>query len=150
SSIIQQHFRVMMEKRNAALRKPGEEYLANLKNNPNIQATSEGLLYEVLVQGDGRKPQTTDKVKVHYAGYLIDGTKFDSSYDRGQSIDFELDRVIAGWTIGVSLMNIGSKYKLYIPYHLGYGERGTGNIPPFSTLIFEIELLDIVTPNEVQ
>lgn len=150
SSIIQQHFKLMMDKKNAELRKPGETYLESLKSNPNIQATPEGVLYEVLVQGDGRKPEKSDKVKVHYAGYLIDGTKFDSSYDRGQPIDLNLDQVIAGWAIAVPLMNIGSKYKLHIPYHLAYGERGSGKIPPFSALVFEIELLDIITPNEVQ
>jgi FKBP-type peptidyl-prolyl cis-trans isomerase FkpA/FKBP-type peptidyl-prolyl cis-trans isomerase FklB len=150
AGIIQQHFKMVMDKRNAALKEPGEKYLASLKDQPNIQATAEGLLYEVLTQGNGAKPTTSDHVKVHYAGYLIDGTKFDSSYDRGEPIELNLERVIQGWTIGVPLMNVGSKYKFYIPYHLAYGENGSGRIPPYSALIFEIELLDIIKSDEVQ
>ncbi len=149
-TIIQKNFQAAMEKRNAALKKPGEEFLAALKSNPAVRSTPEGVLYEVLVQGEGAQPQSTDEVSVHYAGYLIDGKKFDSSYDRGEPITFSLNQVIEGWKIAVPLMKVGSKYKLYIPYHLAYGERGQRDIPPFSTLVFEIELLDIIKPDAVQ
>lgn len=144
SEVIKKSIQALMDKRNANLREPGEAYLNNLKGNPNIHATAEGLLYEVLIPGEGKKPKSDDDVEVHYAGYLIDGTKFDSSYDRGEPIVLNLDRVIQGWTIGLPLMNEGSKYKFYIPYQLGYGERGSGRIPPYSTLVFEIELLNVI------
>ncbi len=149
TSIIQQNIRIMMEKRNAELKKPGEEFLAALKNKSTVKSTPEGVLYEVLVEGTGNQPKATDEVKVHYAGYLINGEKFDSSYDRGEPINLHLDQVIEGWKIAVPLMKVGSKYKLYVPYNLAYGERDTGKIPAFSTLIFEIELLDILQTNEV-
>lgn len=149
ATIIQNSFQAAMEKRNAELKKPGEDFLTALKSNPDVKSTPEGVLYEVLVQGEGSQPQPTDEVKVHYAGYLIDGEKFDSSYDRGEPINLRLNQVIEGWKVAVPLMKIGSKYKLYIPYHLAYGERETGSIPAFSTLIFEIELLDIIKPDAV-
>ena len=91
----------------------------------------------------GKKPAATDRVKVHYHGTLIDGTVFDSSVDRGEPIVFGLNQVIAGWTEGVQLMPVGSKFRFYIPQNLGYGERAAGSIPPYSTLIFEVELLGI-------
>jgi FKBP-type peptidyl-prolyl cis-trans isomerase len=105
----------------------------------------------VLVAKDGPKPQATDSVKVHYVGTLVDGTKFDSSIDRGEPITFPLNQVIPGWTEGVQLMSIGSKYKFFVPYNLGYGEKGAGNgaIPGFATLIFEVELLEIKPLKEV-
>jgi len=149
SAIIQQHIQAMMEKRSAELKKPGEAFLAALKDKPTVKATPEGVLYEVLVEGTGNQPKATDEVKVHYAGYLISGEKFDSSYDRGEPISLHLDQVIEGWKIGLPLMKVGAKYKLYVPYDLAYGERETGSIPPFSALIFEIELLDIIQPNEI-
>jgi len=149
AAVIQRNIRMMMEKRGAELRKPGEEFLAALKNKPTIKATPEGVLYEVLTEGTGNQPKATDEVKVHYAGYLINGEKFDSSYDRGEPINLHLDQVIEGWKIAVPLMKVGSKYKLYVPYNLAYGERETGTIPAFSALIFEIELLDIIQPHEV-
>lgn len=145
--VLQQHFIEMRRKQTEALREPGEKFLAELKSKPGIQETAEGVLYEVITAGEGRKPTASDEIKVHYEGYLIDGTKFDSSYDRGEPIVLHLDRVIAGWNIIVPMMNVGAKYKLYIPYELGYGERGSGRIPPYSTLIFEIELLDIIKPD---
>jgi FKBP-type peptidyl-prolyl cis-trans isomerase FklB len=102
------------------------------------------LQYEVLVAGKGVQPTAESTVKVHYEGTLIDGTVFDSSYERGEPIEFPLNGVIKGWTEGLQLMSVGAKYKLYIPYELGYGERGAGqNIPPYSTLIFTVELLEI-------
>ena len=123
----------------------GEKYLAENKTKEGVQSTASGLQYQVLVAKDGPKPNATDTVKVHYTGTLIDGTKFDSSVDRGEPISFPLNQVIPGWTEGVQLMSVGSKYKFFIPYALGYGEKGAGNgaIPGYSTLIFEVELLDI-------
>ena len=123
----------------------GEKFLAENKTKDSVQTTASGLQYKVLVAKDGPKPQATDSVKVHYQGFLVDGTKFDSSVDRGEPITFPLNQVIPGWTEGVQLMSVGSKYKFYVPYALGYGEKGAGNgaIPGFSTLIFEVELLGI-------
>ena len=102
-----------------------------------------GLQYEVLIPADGPKPTENSTVTVHYEGRLTDGTKFDSSYDRKEPATFQLTRVIKGWTEGVQLMSAGAKYKFYVPYTLGYGERGAGGkIPPYSTLIFTIELIE--------
>ena len=128
-------------------KKAEEENLAFLeknKNNPNVITTASGLQYEIIREGTGDKPQATDKVKVHYHGTLLDGTVFDSSVARGEPIEFELNRVIAGWTEGLQLMPVGSKYKFYIPSYLGYGSQPMGSIKPNSLLIFEVELLDIV------
>ena len=102
------------------------------------------LQYSVITQGDGAKPAPTDQVTVHYRGTLIDGTEFDSSYARGEPATFGLNQVIPGWTEGVQLMNVGSKYQFVIPHELAYGERGAGGaIGPFETLIFEVELIEI-------
>jgi len=109
--------------------------------------TASGLQYEIIKMGDGEKPNATDKVEVHYHGTLEDGTVFDSSVDRGQTISFPLNRVIKGWTEGVQLMPVGSKFKFIIPPELAYGERGAGGIiPPNATLIFEVELFSIEKP----
>ena len=106
--------------------------------------TASGLQYEVLTEGTGPKPKATDTVTVHYKGTLTNGKVFDSSYDRGEPISFPLDRVIKGWTEGLQLMSVGSKYRLTIPSQLGYGAAGAGGvIPPNATLIFEVELLKI-------
>ena len=106
--------------------------------------TDSGLKYEVITLGDGEKPNESDKVEVHYHGTLLDGTVFDSSVDRGETIKFGLNQVIKGWTEGLQLMPIGSKFKFTIPPELGYGERGAGGvIPPNATLIFEVELLSV-------
>ena len=122
----------------------GEAFLAENAKREGVKVTESGLQYEVLEATIGQKPKATDKVRVHYEGTLIDGTVFDSSYKRGESITFGLNQVIAGWTEGLQLMSIGSKYKLYLPYHLAYGERGAGaNIPPYAALIFTVELLGI-------
>lgn len=137
-----------MEERTAAAasnRSEGEAFLAANKDKPGIRATESGLQYQVLTQGNGDKPTATDKVKVHYVGTLIDGTKFDSSIDRGTPAEFALNGVIKGWTEGLQLMPVGSKYKFFVPSDLAYGEQGTpGPIGPNSTLIFEVELLEIV------
>jgi FKBP-type peptidyl-prolyl cis-trans isomerase FklB len=122
----------------------GEKFLQENALREEVKTTDSGLQYEVLVQGKGPKPTAESTVKVHYEGTLIDGTVFDSSYQRGEPIEFPLNGVIKGWTEGLQLMSVGSKYKLYIPYELGYGERGAGaSIPPFATLIFTVELLEI-------
>jgi FKBP-type peptidyl-prolyl cis-trans isomerase FklB len=122
----------------------GEAFLAENAKREGVKVTSSGLQYEVLEATIGQKPKATDKVRVHYEGTLIDGTVFDSSYKRGESITFGLNQVIKGWTEGLQLMSIGSKYKLYLPYQLAYGERGAGaNIPPYAALIFTVELLGI-------
>lgn len=120
----------------------GEMYLTLLESNKNIKKTASGLMYEVIQKGKGAKPAASNTVKVHYEGYFIDGKVFDSSIKRGQPIEFGLGQVIKGWTEGLQLMNKGSKYKLYIPYNLAYGERGRSSIPAYSTLIFDVELID--------
>ena len=122
----------------------GEAFLAENAKREGVKVTESGLQYEVLEATIGQKPKATDKVRVHYEGTLIDGTVFDSSYKRGESITFGLNQVIKGWTEGLQLMSIGSKYKLYLPYQLAYGERGAGaNITPYAALIFTVELLGI-------
>jgi FKBP-type peptidyl-prolyl cis-trans isomerase FklB len=131
-------------KQNESIKAEGENFLAENAKRPEVKTTESGLQYEVITEGNGKKPAATDVVKVHYKGTLIDGTVFDSSYDRGEPAEFPLNRVIAGWTEGLQLMSVGSKYKLYIPYQLGYGERGAGqDIKPYSALIFDVELLEI-------
>lgn len=123
----------------------GEEFLAENAKKAGVTVTASGLQYEVVTQGTGAIPTATSKVKTHYHGTLIDGTVFDSSVNRGQPIDFPVNGVIAGWTEALQLMPVGSKYRLYIPHNLAYGERGAGaSIKPYSALIFDVELLDIV------
>ena len=137
--------------------KPAEEQTVTQQSNANfsfqnsmeegtLTTTNSGLQYEIIKLGDGEKPQATDKVEVHYHGTLEDGTVFDSSVDRGKTITFPLNRVIKGWTEGLQLMPIGSKFKFIIPPELGYGSRDMGTIPPNSTLIFEVELFNIQKP----
>lgn len=123
----------------------GQKFLAENATKEGVQSTASGLQYKVVTMGTGAKPAATDTVKVHYRGTLLDGTEFDSSYARNEPISFALNRVIAGWTEGVQLMPVGSKYMFYIAPELAYGEGGGGPIPPNSTLIFEVELLDIET-----
>jgi FKBP-type peptidyl-prolyl cis-trans isomerase FkpA len=121
-------------------------FLAENVKKEGVVATTSGLQYQVITEGEGKKPLATDTVEVHYKGTLIDGTEFDSSYARGESVSFPLNRVITGWTEGVQLMAEGSKFKFYIPSELAYGERSTGEIPANSTLIFEVELIKVVQP----
>lgn len=133
------------ERENADRIKLGESFLAENAKREGVQTTASGLQYQVVKMGEGAKPIASDKVKVHYEGFLIDGKKFDSSIDRGNPTEFTLNRVIKGWTEGLLLMPVGSKFTFYIPYNLAYGAQGVGNvIPPYSTLIFEVELLDII------
>jgi FKBP-type peptidyl-prolyl cis-trans isomerase len=122
----------------------GAAYLAENAKKEGVMVTESGLQYSVITQGDGAKPVADDQVTVHYRGTLIDGTEFDSSYSRGEPASFGLNQVIPGWTEGVQLMNVGSKYLFVVPYELGYGDRGAGGaIGPFETLIFEVELIEI-------
>ncbi len=122
-------------------------FLAENGKKPGVTTTASGLQYQVMTAGKGdAKPKASDSVKVHYTGTLLDGTKFDSSYDRKEPAQFVLNSVVPGWTEALQLMPVGAKYKLWIPAKLGYGAEGTpgGPIPPNSTLVFEVELLEIV------
>jgi FKBP-type peptidyl-prolyl cis-trans isomerase FklB len=122
----------------------GKKFLAENGKRPTVKTTASGLQYEVMVQGTGVVPKATDKVTTHYHGTLLNGKVFDSSVQRGQPIDFPVNGVIAGWTEALQLMPTGSKWKLFIPYNLAYGERGAGaDIGPYATLIFEVELLKV-------
>ena len=123
----------------------GKVFLEQNARKAGVVQTRSGLQYEVLTEGSGRSPKATDTVRCHYEGRLLDGTVFDSSYKRGEPADFGLNQVITGWTEGVQLMKEGAKYRFYIPYLLGYGERGAGaSIPPYSTLVFDVELLKVL------
>lgn len=123
----------------------GASFLKDNAQKPGVITTKSGLQYQVLTEGTGRSPKAKDKVRCHYEGWLIDGTVFDSSYKRGEPADFPLDGVIPGWTEGVQLMKEGAKYRFFIPYLLGYGERGAGSsIPPYSTLVFDVELIKVL------
>jgi len=131
--------------------KEGETFLAQNKTKPGIKTTASGLQYEVITEGTGVQPKTTDQVTVHYKGTLLNGFEFDSSQKQGKPITFGLNQVIPGWTEGVALMKEGSKYRFFIPYNLAYGARGAGkDIPPYSTLIFEVELLKVGGKEEGQ
>lgn len=121
----------------------GQAYLAENATKDGVVVTESGLQYEVLTEGEGAKPKAEDTVTVHYKGTLLDGTTFDSSYERNEPAQFPLNRVITGWTEGVQLMSVGSKFRFTIPSELAYGERDMGVIPPHSVLVFEVELLDV-------
>ncbi|MDP3070457.1 MAG: FKBP-type peptidyl-prolyl cis-trans isomerase [Opitutaceae bacterium] len=118
-------------------------YFAKLKENKAVVALPSGLHYEIIKQGDGTTPRPTDTVKVHYVGTLLDGTEFDSSIKRNEPAEFPLDQVIPGWTEGIQKVTKGGKIKLYVPPALGYGDQGNSGIPPGSTLVFDVDLLDI-------
>ncbi|GAA0705261.1 hypothetical protein GCM10009105_02590 [Dokdonella soli] len=126
----------------------GTKFLADNKAKPGVKTTASGLQYLVEKEGTGAKPKATDTVKVNYLGTKIDGEKFDSSYDRGQPATFPLNGVIKGWSEGLQLMTVGSKYKLFVPADLAYGENAPGPIGPNATLVFEVELLGIENPAE--
>lgn len=141
---MQQFFKQAMTDIEKNKAKEGMDFLAENKKRPEVVALPSGLQYEVIVEGDGAYPKATDKVKTHYHGTLLDGTVFDSSVERNEPISFPVNGVIKGWQEALQLMKVGSKYKLYIPYDLAYGERGAGAlIKPYATLVFEVELLDI-------
>jgi FKBP-type peptidyl-prolyl cis-trans isomerase FklB len=139
----QQQRRLEMASKNKA---DGEAFLAANKNNPGVKSLPDGLQYLVLTNGSGPVPTIADTVTVNYRGTLLDGTEFDSSYQRGQPATFQVGGVIRGWTEALQMMPVGSKWKLFIPSELAYGEQGNRGIPPNSTLIFEVELLDTKTP----
>jgi FKBP-type peptidyl-prolyl cis-trans isomerase len=122
----------------------GEKFLADNKTKEGVATTASGLQYRVVRAGSGKKPTATDTVEVHYRGTFINGKEFDSSYKRGETIEFPLNGVIRGWTEGLQLMTEGSEYELYIPYQLAYGERGAGGvIPGYAALIFQVELVKV-------
>ena len=135
---------VMMEKKYGANRKAGEDFLKVNAKKDSVQTTASGLQYKVLVAGTGDKPTASDRVKVNYEGRLLDGTVFDSSYKRGEPATFGVSQVIKGWTEALQLMPVGSKWELYIPQELAYGDREQQKIPPYSMLIFTVELIEIV------
>jgi FKBP-type peptidyl-prolyl cis-trans isomerase FklB len=123
----------------------GEKFLAENAKRPGVIKTPSGLQYEVISEGTGERPTAEQTIKIHYDGTLINGRKFDSSRDRGEPIVYPLSQLIKGWIEGVQLMKVGSRFKLFVPYYLGYGEQGSGeNIPGGSTLIFDMELIEIV------
>lgn len=140
---IQMEIQNMMEAKAEKEKEVGVRFLEENKMKDGVQTTPSGLQYKVIHEGNGPKPAATDIVEVHYHGTLIDGTVFDSSVERGEPIRFPLNQVIPGWTEGLQLMSKGSKYMLYVPENLAYGPRSMGSIKPYSTLIFEVELLDI-------
>lgn len=123
----------------------GKAFLEENAKKEDVVTTKSGLQYEILTEGTGKQPKATDTVRCHYEGSLINGSVFDSSYKRGEPAEFGLNQVIPGWTEGVQLMKEGAKYRFYIPYLLGYGENGAGSsIPPYSTLIFDVELIKVL------
>ena len=151
-TIVQEYFRQQEERINAiraeqgkTAKAEGEKFLAENGKKEGVVTLKSGLQYEVLREGNGKKPKATDQVKCHYEGTLINGQVFDSSYKRNEPAVFPLNQVIPGWTEGLQLMQEGAKYRFYIPYILAYGESGAGgSIPPFATLIFEVELLEVM------
>ena len=150
--IVQDYFAQQEQKINAqraeqgkAQKEAGEKYLAENAKKEGVITMKSGLQYKVLTEGNGKQPTAKDTVKCHYEGFLIDGTVFDSSVQRGEPATFPLQQVIAGWTEGLQLMKEGAKYRFFIPYRLGYGEGGAGaSIPPYATLIFDVELIQVM------
>ncbi|MCR5644379.1 MAG: FKBP-type peptidyl-prolyl cis-trans isomerase [Prevotella sp.] len=150
--IVQDYFAQQEQKINAQRaeqgkvhKEAGEKYLAENAKKDGVITLPSGLQYQVLREGNGKKPSAKDTVMCHYEGFLIDGTVFDSSIQRGEPATFPLQQVIAGWTEGLQLMQEGAKYRFFIPYRLAYGEGGAGaSIPPFAALIFDVELIQVV------
>ncbi len=143
-TLVQKQMEYYAKSKYAGTIKAGQDYLAKNAKNKDVVTTESGLQYKVLTKGTGDIPTATDRVKVNYRGTLIDGTEFDSSYKRGEPATFGCNQVIKGWTEALTMMPVGSKWEICIPQELGYGEREAGKIPPYSTLIFEVELLEIV------
>lgn len=143
-NIVGEYLKKAQEEKVEKNKAEGAKFLAENAKREGVISTASGLQYEILTEGTGPKPGASDKVKTHYHGTLLDGTVFDSSVDRGEAISFPVNGVIQGWQEALQLMPVGSKWKLYVPYDLAYGERGAGGaIAPFSTLIFEVELIAI-------
>lgn len=148
-TFIQEYFNRIQTEQASQSKEEGDKFLEENKAKPGVITTESGLQYQVITEGTGERPKATDQVKVHYTGSLLDGKVFDSSVERGEPATFQVDRVIPGWTEGLQIMPVGSKYIFWIPSDLGYGERGSGpDIKPNSMLKFEVELLEIVTPAE--
>ncbi|MGI2258082.1 FKBP-type peptidyl-prolyl cis-trans isomerase [Shewanella sp. GXUN23E] len=142
---ISRRLQLAQEEAAAAASAEGEAFLAENAKRDGVFTTESGLQYEIITEGNGAKPTYNDTVRTHYHGSFINGDVFDSSVVRGQPAEFPVSGVIAGWTEALQLMPAGSKWKLYVPSHLAYGERGAGaSIPPYSTLVFEVELLDVL------
>ena len=142
--ILQEYFSKQQELKSKKAIEEGENFLAENGKKKGVTTLESGLQYEVITKGEGAKPTLNDQVTTHYHGTLIDGTVFDSSVERGQPATFPVSGVIKGWTEALQLMSVGSKWRLFVPYNLAYGERGAGaNIGPFTTLIFEVELISI-------
>lgn len=144
NAIVQTYLQEMQQKKAEVMAKEGTEFLAANANKEGVVTLPSGLQYKVIKAGTGPKAVDGDQVTTHYTGRFIDGKVFDSSVERGQPATFGVNQVIAGWTEALKLMPEGSKWVLYIPYNLAYGERGQSSIPPYSTLIFDIELIDVV------
>lgn len=141
---IQEYFTKQQAKASESVVEEGKKFLAENSKKENVVTLESGLQYEVIKTGEGAKPTLNDQVTTHYHGTLIDGTVFDSSVERGEPASFPVSGVIKGWTEALQLMNVGSKWRLFVPYDLAYGERGAGpKIGPFTTLIFEVELISI-------
>ncbi len=141
---VETFFSKKAEEQAAGAKAEGESFLAENAKKEGVVTLASGLQYQVLREGNGKKPSATDQVECHYEGTLINGQVFDSSYRRGETATFGLNQVIAGWTEGLQLMQEGAKYRFFIPYTLAYGERGAGqSIPPFATLIFDVELVKV-------
>jgi FKBP-type peptidyl-prolyl cis-trans isomerase len=147
STINNYYMKLQQEKSKTAIQE-GEQFLAKNKIRPEVKTTSSGLQYEVLREGTGDRLTALDTFVCHYRGTLINGTEFDASYNRGQPLTMAANQVIPGWTEGLQLMPVGSKYKFYIPYQLGYGIMGQGQIPGGAVLVFEVELLDFKKKKE--
>lgn len=144
-SLLNKYFTELEEAKSQEAIADGAAFLAANGQRSEVTTLPSGLQYEVIKMGDGQKPKVTDTVRCHYQGTLIDGTMFDSSIRRGKPADFPVNGVIAGWVEALQLMPVGSKWKLFVPYNLGYGAQGAGqSIPPYAALIFEVELLDIL------
>ena len=142
--VLNDYFTKLQEEQTAALKAEGEAFLAQNAKNEGVVTLPGGLQYKVLKSGNGATPKASDSVECHYEGRLISGTVFDSSYQRGETATFGVTQVIAGWVEALQLMKEGDKWQLFIPYNLAYGERGAGaQIPPFATLIFDVELIKV-------
>ena len=144
-AMVQEYLQKKNEERVKAAKAEGEAFLTENGKKEGVITLPSGLQYQVLQEGNGKSPKSTDQVKCHYEGTLINGKVFDSSYRRGEPATFPLNGVIAGWTEGLQLMKEGAKYRFFIPFNLAYGTRGAGqDIPPYAALIFDVELIEVV------
>jgi len=142
--VIRERMQAETQAKAAAAAQEGVDYLKTNAERPGVVVLPSGLQYEVLAQGEGATPTREDQVRTHYHGTLIDGSVFDSSYERGQPAEFPVGGVIAGWTEALQLMPAGSKWRLHVPSELAYGAQGVGGIPPHSVLVFDVELLEVL------